>query len=162
MTLSFSLNNWTVIFKSFPGLLKAYASGLKVKLTKCKFLKSFIEFPGHLIDEDCIYTDDSKIPGVKNFPTPKSVDNVSSFLGLAGYYRAFAKNCAFVASPLTRFLKKDVPFLWNHAQPDSFITLTLFIALTHAPNSYFPRLQVAFYHVQGRFRSRSWCRSHAN
>ncbi len=38
------------------------------------------------------------------------MENVRSFLGLAGYYRAFSKNFASIASPLTRLLKKDVLF----------------------------------------------------
>ena len=73
-------------------------------------IKSCIEFLGHFVDGDAIHTVDSKITAVKNFPTSKSVENVRSFLGLAGYYRAFVKNFAFIASPLTR-LKKYVSFL---------------------------------------------------
>ncbi len=91
-------------------------AGLKVKLTRYEFLKLRIEFLGHLVDGDGIHTVDSKITAVKNFPTPKSVENVRSFLGLAGFYRAFVKHLASIASPLTHLLKKDVPFLWNDAQ----------------------------------------------
>ncbi len=83
---------------------------VKAKLTKCEFLKSCIKFLGHPVDGDGILTLDSKTAAVQ-FPTPKSVENLHSFLGLAGYYRAFVKNFASIASPLTCFLKKDVPFL---------------------------------------------------
>ncbi len=110
---------------------KLTQAGLKAKLTKCEFLKSRIEFLGHLVNGDGIHTVDSKITAVQNFPTPKSVENVTSFLGLAGYYRAFVKNFVSTASPLTCLLKKDVPFLWNDAQQHSFTTLK--DALTHAP-----------------------------
>ena len=57
-----------------------------------------------------IHTVDAKVTAVKNFPTPKSIDNVRGFLGLAGYYRSFIRNFACVASPLTHLLKKDVNF----------------------------------------------------
>ncbi len=87
----------------------------KLTQAKCEFLKSRIKFLGHLVDGVGIHTFDSKITAVQNFPTPRSVENVRSFLGLAGYYRAFVKIFASVASPLTRLLKKDVPFLWNDA-----------------------------------------------
>ncbi len=89
---------------------KLTQASLKVKLTKCEFLKSRIEFLGHFVDRDGIHTVDSKITAVKNFPTPKPVENVRSFLGLAVYYRTFLKNFSSFAFPLTCPLKKDVPF----------------------------------------------------
>ncbi len=73
---------------------------------------------------------------MKNFPTPKSVEKVRSFSGVAGYYRAFATNFASVASPLTRLPKKDVLFLWNDAQQQNFSTLK--DVLTHSPILAFP------------------------
>ncbi len=121
---------------------KLTQAGLKVKLTKCEFLKSRIEFLEHLVDGHGIHTVDSKITAVKNFPTPKSVENVRSFLGLAGYYRAFVKNIASVASPLTRLFKKDVPFQWNDAQQHSFNALK--DALTHTPILAFPDYTLPF------------------
>ncbi len=121
---------------------KLTQADLKVKLTKCEFLKSRIEFLGHLVDGDSIHTVDSKITAVKNFPTPKSVENVRSFLGLAGYYRAFAKNFASIASPLTWLLKEHIPFLWNDAQQQSFNTLK--DVLTHAPILAFPDYSLPF------------------
>ncbi len=89
---------------------KLTQAGLKAKLTKCEFLKSRIEFLGHLVDGDGIHTVHSKIAAVERFPIPKSVENVRSFLGLAGYYRTFVTNFASIASPLMLLLKKDVPF----------------------------------------------------
>ncbi len=103
------LKKLSLVFQKLP------QAGLKVKLSKSEFLKSRIEFLGHIVNGDGIHTVDSKIAAVKNFPTPKSVENIRSFLGLAGYYRVFVKNLASIASPLTRLLKKDVPFLWNDA-----------------------------------------------
>ncbi len=95
---------------------KLTQTGFKVNLTKCESLKSRIEFLGHLVNGDGIHTAYSKITAVKNFPTPKSVEKVLSFLGLAGYYRAFFENFASIATPLTRLFKKVTHFLWNDAQ----------------------------------------------
>ncbi len=52
------------------------------------------------------------------------------------------KNFASIASPLTRLLKKDVPFQWNNAQQYSFTTLK--DALTHAPILAFPDYALPF------------------
>ncbi len=70
------------------------------------------------------------------------MENVRSFFGLAGYYRAFVKNVVSIASPLTRLLKKDVPFLWSDAQQRRFTTLK--DALTHAPILAFPDYKLPF------------------
>ncbi len=52
------------------------------------------------------------------------------------------KNFASIASPLTSFLKKDIPFLWNNAQQHSFTTLK--DALTHTPILAFPDYKLPF------------------
>ncbi len=123
-------------------LHKLTHAGLKAKLTKCEFLKSRIEFLGHLVDGNNIHTVDSKITAMQKFPTPKSVENVRPFLGLPGYYRAFVKNFSSLASSLTRLLKKDVSFLWSDAQQHSFTPLKG--ALTHAPILAFPDYNLPF------------------
>ena len=68
-------------------LSRLKSTGLKLKLTKCEFLKAKIKFLGHVVDGEGIHTVEDKIIAVKNFPQPKSVENVRSFLGLCGYYR---------------------------------------------------------------------------
>ncbi len=130
------LQQLSLVFQKFT------QTSLKAKLTKCEFLKSRIEFLGHLVDGDGIHAVDSKITAVQKFPTPKSVENVRSFLGLAGYYRAFVNSFASIASPLTRLLKKNVPFLWNDGQQHSFTTPK--DALTHVPILAFPDYKLPF------------------
>ncbi len=58
--------------------------GLKLKLTKCEFLKHRIKFLGHEVDEQGIHTVDDKTAAVAQFPQPKTVENVRSFLGQQG------------------------------------------------------------------------------
>ncbi len=89
-------------------LQKLGEAGLKAKLSKCEFLKAKMKFLGHVVDGEGIHTVDEKVMAVRNFPQPKSVENVRAFIDLAGYYRPFIKNLAAIASPLTKFLKKDV------------------------------------------------------
>ncbi len=44
--------------------------GLKIKLTKCEFLKQKIKFLGHMVDELSMHTVDDKISAVSHFPQP--------------------------------------------------------------------------------------------
>ncbi len=94
------------------------------------------------MDEEGIHTGDDKITAVANFPQPKTVENVRSFLGLAGYYRPFIKSFAARASPLTKLLKKSEPFHWGSEQDNSFKDLKC--ALTHAPVLTFPNFKDPF------------------
>ena len=57
---------------------------------------------------------------VKEYPAPKNVDQVRSFLGLAGYYRKFIKNFAAKAQPLTVLTKKDTEWIWGREQEEAF------------------------------------------
>lgn len=86
---------------------------LKLNLQRCNFLKSRIAFFGHIVDHEGIHTSGAKVSAVKIFPTPKTADNVRSFLGFAVYYRAFVKDCFYCISFHTS--KKDAPLEWQDA-----------------------------------------------
>ena len=53
-----------------------------------------------------------KIKAVDDWPTPDSVSDVRSFLGLASYYRKFIKNFSTLALPLIQLSKKNRKFIW--------------------------------------------------
>ena len=91
-------------------------AGLRIKLKKCQFFKKSVEYLGHVISDNGIQPDPGKIEKIKNYPTPKSVDEISSFLGLAGYYRRFIPNYGSIAKPLNQKKTKeckDTPFEWT-------------------------------------------------
>ncbi len=77
-----------------------------------------------------------KVQAVSKFPVPSTVDQVRSFLGLAGYYRPFLKGFSQIAAPLTQLLKKDSTFHWDAPQQKSFESIKM--ALTSAPVLQFP------------------------
>jgi hypothetical protein len=60
---------------------------------------------------------------VINWKPPKSVHQIRSFLGLAGYYRRFIPDFSRIAKPMTQLLKKGVKFVWSEECDKSFHTL---------------------------------------
>jgi len=90
------------------------------KQTKCEFLKNKIEFLGHIISNMGIQTDSNKIEVIMNWPNPKNVSELRSFLGIANYYHRFIKNFAEIAASLNELLKKDVEFKWETNHQEAF------------------------------------------
>jgi hypothetical protein len=90
-----------------------------------------VKFLGHTISKDGISVDPSKVQEVMDWKSPKSVHQICSFLGLAGYYRRFIPDFSRIAKPMTELLKKGVKFMWSEACEKAFHTLRQH--LTSAP-----------------------------
>jgi hypothetical protein len=63
-----------------------------------------VSFLGHVLSEDVISIDPSKVHEVMDWKALTSIIEVRSFLGLAGYYRRFILDFCKIAKPMTRLL----------------------------------------------------------
>ena len=104
---------------------------LYAKFSKCQFWLKEVAFLGHVISAQGIQVDSQKIVAVENWEQPRTVTEVRSFLGLAGYYRRFVQDFSILALPLTRLTRKNVKFEWDKNCEQSFHQLKY--CLTHAP-----------------------------
>lgn len=93
------------------------------KLKKCEFWLSEVGFLGHVINQDGICVDPSKISTVVDWARPTNVKEVRSFLGFAGYYRRFVKNFSTIAKPMTKLTQANSKFYWDDACEKSFCYL---------------------------------------
>ncbi|UYV63976.1 hypothetical protein LAZ67_2006231, partial [Cordylochernes scorpioides] len=98
-------------------------AGLCLNPGKCRFGAKTITVLGHKVSGDGICLDPEKIRAVRDFPRPKSLKEVRSFLGLSSYYRRFIPNYAHMAQPLNALLKKDSVFSWNIEERHAFEAL---------------------------------------
>jgi hypothetical protein len=93
---------------------------LYAKLSKCEFWLKQVAFLGHIILKGGISMDPSKVQDVLSQNAPTSVDDIRSFLGLAGYYRRFIEGFLRISKPMTELLEKDKKFEWAFAYEASF------------------------------------------
>ncbi|GBO40120.1 Retrovirus-related Pol polyprotein from transposon 17.6 [Araneus ventricosus] len=87
---------------------------------KCLLGAKEIKILGHLVSVEGIKIDPDKIKAVQNFPTPKNIQDVKSFLGLCSYYCRFIKDFCHRARPLQVLLKNNYKFMWAELQEEAF------------------------------------------
>lgn len=104
---------------------------LYVKASKCSFAKSHLEYLGHIIGVAGVSTDLGKVKAVQDWLVPKNLRQLRGFLGLVGYYRKFIQGYGLMTNPLTKFLKKDVKYVWSPLALEAFDSVKQ--ALTQAP-----------------------------
>ncbi|KAM1325654.1 hypothetical protein ACFX2H_046331 [Malus domestica] len=108
------LDSLTLILK------RCVETNLVLNWEKCHFMVKQGIVLGHIVSEQGIEVDKSKIDLVRYLPSPTSVREVRSFLGHAGFYRRFIKDFSKIAQPLCRLLQKDVSFEFNEACEKAF------------------------------------------
>ncbi|GJT46768.1 putative reverse transcriptase domain-containing protein [Tanacetum coccineum] len=96
---------------------------LYAKFFKCEFWLREVHFLGHVVNQNGIHVDPSKIEVVKNWKTPTTPSKIRSFLGLAGYYQCFIVNFSKIAKPLTSLTQKNQKYKWGEKKEEAFQTL---------------------------------------
>ena len=81
-------------------------AGLKISPTKCQLFQRRIKYLGHIVSEEGIAADPSKVEAIQNWPVPNTVEEVRRFLGFVGFLRKFMKDFGKVARPLHNLLKE--------------------------------------------------------
>jgi hypothetical protein len=113
-----------------------------VKLSKCTFAQSAVEYLGHTISAEGVSTEPTKVQAVKQWPKPKNLKDLRGFLGLTGYYRRFIRHYGLISRPLSDLLKKGVPFTWTSVTETAFQQLKK--ALIEAPVLALPNFHKSF------------------
>ena len=92
-TLEEHISRLQVVFQ------KLDEAGLRLKPSKCEFFKDRLEYLGHIVSSQGIKTNPKKIAAIGNWPQPKNITQVRSFLSFLNYYWKFIKGYAQIAKP---------------------------------------------------------------
>lgn len=95
---------------------------LMINLKKCEFLKTKLVYLSFVVIEGTLKMDPSKVEAILNWPTLKSVFEVSSFHSLASFYRKFIRNFSHVCAPIIDTIKGDKKkkFVWTNEADKNF------------------------------------------
>jgi len=92
-------------------LKRLWKAGLYAKAEKCEFHSDSIEYLGYVLSSSGLTMSKAKVKTIQEWPEPKKVKDIQSFLGFANFYRHFIFNYSNIVIPLTCLTRKDTP--WN-------------------------------------------------
>jgi hypothetical protein len=84
---------------------------MKLQPDKCEFLRKEVSYLEHVIGQDGVRPDETRIEAVRDYPQPKTT-----------YYRRFIPNFSKTAKPLTELLK-DTSLVWSEKTDEAFSSL---------------------------------------
>ena len=117
-------------------------AGLKLKPSKCCFLRRSLKFLGHIVSDKGVSPDPDKLKAIHDFPVPQNLEEMRRFLGLAGYYRDHIPGFADIVHPLNELTKKDVCYNWSILCTEAFEKVKAL--LLSSPVLAFPDFQHEF------------------
>lgn len=143
------MDDWLIPSKSWEEHLIALRKvfkrlrevNLKVKYEKCGFGKNSIKVLGHRVSEKGISPDEDKLLSVKEFPRPKNVKQVRSWLGLSNYYRMFIPKYAHLTRNLASLTKKNARFQWKEEHEKEYQTIKEKLLTAPVLRHYDPSLE---------------------
>jgi len=78
--------------------------GMTLNPQKCSLFVPKVEYCGHLLDEEGIHFERSKIDSILDFKTPETQQQLKAFLGLANWFRDHVNDHSRLVRPLHRML----------------------------------------------------------
>ena len=103
---------------------------LYVKLSKCEFGKTSLNYLGHIVRGGELKIDPCKVAAIVNWPKPRSTIEVRSFLGETQYWRKFISNFSSIVAPLHALTGLNKVFQWEGKHQKAFDTLKEKISTT--------------------------------
>jgi hypothetical protein len=102
-----------------------------------------VEYLGFVVNGTGADMDPAKVKVILDWPTPKTLTKLRSFIGFCNFYRHFLNDFSRMARPLHDLTKKDVKFEWTEDRQKAFEDIKK--AITSAPCLIHPDPQKPFF-----------------
>ena len=100
-----------------------HKASLYAKAEKCKFHFKSVEYLGYILSPSSLTMSDDKVKIIQDWPEPKKVKDIQSFLGFANFYCWFIFNYSDIVIPLTHLTQKDISWKFDSSCHDTFNSL---------------------------------------
>ena len=104
---------------------------LYCKPSKCEWLRTEVEFLGHVVSGEGRAVQKAKADALQSWPEPRNVPELRSLLGTFGFWREYIEHYADIVDPLVELTLKDTSWRWGTTERHAFATLKC--ALAAAP-----------------------------
>jgi transposase InsO family protein len=88
-------------------------AGVRIQLSKCRFMQTSVEYLGHRIDAEGVHPTDERLRAVRDMARPEDRKQLRSFLGAINYYAKFIPHLQSTCAPLHRLTRNDTPWQWT-------------------------------------------------
>ncbi|KIN98833.1 hypothetical protein M404DRAFT_30984 [Pisolithus tinctorius Marx 270] len=104
---------------------------LFAKPEKCEFHKDSVEYLSYVLSPSGLTMSADKVQSIHDWPEPRKVKDIQSFLGFVNFYHQFIGNYSDIVVPLTRLTWKGTP--WSFSEECRSAFLHLKTAFTSTP-----------------------------
>ena len=87
-------------------------AGIKVRAEKTHLIQPEVEYLGYVVSPDGVKMKSSYVEKITEWPTPKTVKELNTFLGFVGFYRSFIKDFSKLTNEMNG-MKKETKLSWN-------------------------------------------------
>ena len=136
-------NNMSEHHRHVKEVLKCLCkAGLYAKAEKCKFHSESVEYLGYILSPSSLTMSNDKIKIIQDWPEPKKVKDIQSFLGFTNFYHRFIFNYSDIVIPLTHLTRKDIPWKFDSSCQDAFNSLKKAFTSTPILTHWIPDAQL--------------------
>ena len=104
-------------------LQKLSEAGIRLKKSKCEFMKDSVVFLGHKVDAHGVHPAGATLEAIRDARPPTNLTELRSFIGMVNHYARFIRGLSGKLTPLHVLLRKDVKWFWGDKQQRTFVEI---------------------------------------